>query len=321
MSKIALVFCLYIKKMTEVVTNAEKLIGVEVGGMMMKAVCLDAAGNLLEHFQAPIIKTEEIAPQLVDFIKELYVGFGDFDKIGITVPGLIDRETKRVAFSTYFPAHEKIDLLGELEKVTKLKIFIENDANAAAYGEYNLGAGRGSRDIFYVTLGIGIGGALIFDGNIWRGASGFAGEFGHITINSDGMKLEDVASAANITRRTRSRFHYDHTSSLREIGEDEIGLLDVVREARNGDSFAQMMLDRTGNYVGMAIASVINLLNVEKIVVGGLIMQAEHLVLDAIIRRARELSFPPSFNTTEILAGELGENATAIGVALLSNRL
>lgn len=307
--------------MTEAINQTEKLVGVEVSGSMLKAVCLGAEGKITNSLQTPINKGEEIAPQLVDFIKELTVKFGDFEKIGITVPGLIDRETKRVAFSTYFPEHEKIDLLGELEKVTKLKIFIENDANAAAYGEYNLGAGRGSRDIFYVTLGIGIGGALIFDGNIWRGASGFAGEFGHISINSDGMKLEDVASAANIIRRTRSRFHQDHTSSLRSIGEDEIGLKDVVREAKLGDSFAQMMLERTGMYVGMAIASVINLLNVEKIVVGGLIMQAEHLVLDAIIRRARELSFPPSFKSTEILSGELGENATAAGVALLSSRL
>ena len=307
--------------MTEAINQTDKLVGVEVSGSMLKAVCLGAEGVIADSHQMPIVKGQEIAPQLVEFIKELHLKFGDFEKIGVTVPGLIDRDTKRVAFSTYFPEHEKIDLLGELEKVTKLKIFIENDANAAAYGEYRLGAGRGSRDIFYVTLGIGIGGALIFDGNIWRGASGFAGEFGHIAINSDGMKLEDVASAANIIRRTRSRFHQDHTSSLRSIGEDEIGLLDVVREAQLGDSFAQMMLERTGIYVGMAIASVINLLNVEKIVVGGLIMQAQHLVLDAIIRRARELSFPPSFKTTEIRAGELADNATAVGVALLSNRL
>jgi glucokinase len=307
--------------MTGAINQTDILVGVEVGGSMLKAVCLGAEGNIADSHQAQIDKGVEIAPQLVEFIKELHSKFGEFEKIGVTVPGLIDRETKRVAFSTYFPEHEQIDLLSELEKVTKLKIFIENDANAAAYGEYRLGAGRGSRDIFYVTLGIGIGGALIFDGNIWRGASGFAGEFGHIAINSDGMKLEDVASAANIIRRTRSRFHQDHTSSLRSIGEDEIGLLDVVREAQLGDSFAQMMLERTGSYVGMAIASVINLLNVEKIVVGGLIMQAQHLVLDAIIRRARELSFPPSFKTTEIRAGELVDNAPAVGVALLSNRL
>jgi glucokinase len=307
--------------MTETTNQTDNLIGVEVSGTRFRAVCLAPGGVVEDSRQMPIKPGGDIAPQLIDFIRELETKYGNFEKIGVTVPGLIDRETKRVAFSTYFPEHEKIDLLGELEKVTKLKIFIENDANAAAYGEYMLGAGRGNRDIFYITLGKGIGGALIFDGNIWRGASGFAGEFGHIAINSEGMKLEDVASAANIVRRTKSRFHQDGTSSLGKIGEDEIGLADVVREAKRGDSFAQMMLERTGNYVGMAIASVINLLNVEKIVVGGLIMQAEHLVLDAIIRRAKELSFPPSYKATEILGGELGDNATAIGAALLSSRL
>jgi glucokinase len=307
--------------MTEANENTGKLVGIEFTGSKVRAACLDAVGNLAGTHDAPVNQYGDIEQQLAGFINDLGGKFGDFEKFGITVPGLIDRETKRVAFSTYFPEHEKLDLVTELEKLTNRKIFIENDANAAAFGEYNLGAGRGSRDMFYVTLGKGVGGALIFDGKIWRGASGFAGEFGSVAINSDGMKLEDAASAASIVRRTRMRFHQDHTSSLGSIGEDEIGLSDVIRAAKNGDDFAQMMLQRTGNYVGTAIAGVINLLNVEKIVIGGAIMHAEALVLDSIINRARELSFEPSFNSTRILSGELGENASAIGAALLSNRL
>jgi glucokinase len=305
----------------ETARQMENLVGVEVTGSAFKAVRLGAGGKIADAYEATMVKGEDTAPQLVNFVKELNVKFGDFEKLGMTVPGLIDRETKRVKFSTYFPEHERIDLLGELEKVTKQKIFIENDANAAAYAEYNLGAGRGSRDMFYITLGLGVGGAMIFDGNIWRGASGFAGEFGHIAINSDGMKLEDVASAANIIRRTKNRFHQDHTSSLRYLREEEIKISDVVREARRGDDFARMMLERTGTFVGTAVSTVINLLNIEKVVVGGDIVQAEHLVLDAIIRRAKELSFTPAFNTTQILQGELGEHATAAGAALLSSRL
>jgi len=307
--------------MTEANENTGKLVGIEFTGSKVRAACLDAGGNLAGAHDTPVNKYGDIAQQLAGFINGLSGKFGDFEKCGITVPGLIDRETKRVAFSTYFPEHEKLDLVSELEKLTNRKIFIENDANAAAFGEYNLGAGRGSRDMFYVTLGKGVGGALIFDGKIWRGASGFAGEFGSVAINSDGMKLEDAASAASIVRRTRMRFHQDHTSSLGSIGEDEIGLSDVIKAAKNGDDFAQMMLQRTGNYVGTAIAGVINLLNVEKIVIGGAIMHAEALVLDSIINRARELSFEPSFNSTQILSGELGENASAIGAALLSGRL
>jgi glucokinase len=173
--------------------------------------------------------------------------------------------------------------------------------------------------MFYITLGTGIGGALIFDGKIWRGVAGFAGEFGQIAVNSDGMKLEDVASAANIVRRTRSRFHQDSTSSLNKLYEEEIRLADVISAAQKEDDFARLMLKRTGTYVGTAVAGVINLLNIEKIVVGGKIMQAASIVLDAIIYRARELSFPPSFEATQIVESELGENAAATGAALLSS--
>jgi glucokinase len=173
--------------------------------------------------------------------------------------------------------------------------------------------------MFYATIGRGVGGALIFDGHIWRGVSGFAGEFGHIAVDADGLKLEDVASREGIVRRTRERFHQDHTSSLSKFGEEEITISDIVTAAENEDDFAQMMLKRTGFYIGTAIASVINLLNIEKIIVGGEIMEAKHLVLDAIIERAGELSFAPSFETTQIVEGELGDNATAIGAAFLSD--
>ena len=154
---------------------------------------------------------------------------------------------------------------------------------------------------------------------MWRGSSGFAGEFGHIAITSDGKKLEDVASAANIVRRTRTRFHQDQTSSLYQIGEEAITTADIVREAERGDDFARMMLERTGAYVGTAIAGVINLLNIEKIIIGGEIMQTGNYVLDAIIKRAKKLSFEPSFRVTEIVEGKLKSDAPAIGAALLAN--
>ena len=304
--------------MDQTTLQNEKIIGVEISESGINAVSVNEKGEILDKFSAALEKDEDIAPQLVEFINSLQSRFGDFDRIGITVPGLVDRETKRVTFSSQFPEHENIDFLGELEKVIKLKIYVENDANAAAYGEYLFGAGRGSENLFYVTLGKGIGGAFILNGKLWRGASGFAGEFGYIAVNSDGMRLEEVASSANIIRRTKMRFHQDPTSSLNEIGEESITIADVVREANNGDDFARLMLERTGTYVGMAIADVINLLNIEKIVVGGEIMQAGNLVLEGIKNRAREFSFSPNYNSTEIVQGKLGDQAAAIGVALLA---
>ncbi len=303
--------------MSEDGANAEKLVGVEISESALKAVCINKNGTLTDVYNVATIKEYGTFEQLLGFIGELKNQFGNFANLGIAIPGLVHAQTKRVAFSTFVPEHEQIDLLIELENATGLKTTIENDANAAAYGEFVIGAGRDSKSMFYATLGTGIGGALIFDGRIWRGASGFAGEFGHLAVNADGLKLENVASSANIVRRTRSRFHQDQTSSLSRL-DREIKLSDVVLAAQNEDEFAQMMLERTGNYIGTALAGVINLLNIEKIVIGGEIMQAKNLVLDAITRRARELSFAPSFVTTEIVEGELGANAAAIGAALVS---
>lgn len=307
--------------MSEAANITEKSVGIEITTSAFYSVCLDAVGKVVETHSAPMVRGDDTAPQLVAFIRILTEKYGAFDRLGITIPGLINRETRRVVYSKSFPEHQETDFLGELERATGLKILIENDANAAAYGEYILGAGRGSNSLFYAMLGAGIGGAFVFDGKVWHGTNGFAGEFGSLSIDEDGTRLEDVASATNIIRRTRSRFHQDSTSSLGVLPEAEITVSDVVREARDGDDFARLMLERTGNYVGTAIAGVVNLLNIEKIILGGAVMQAEEIVLEAIIERARQLSFKPSFDAAQIVVGELGARATAAGVALLSKSL
>ena len=305
--------------MSDPVDPASRMVGIEASVSSFRAVSIDGAGSVTATETSAFDASAGALPQLSAFISALKEKFGAFERVGIAVPGLIRRESGRVAYSAHIPEHSAIDIANEIESGTGLKAYVENDANAAAYGELKLGAGRGSSNLFYATLGVGVGGALILNNQIWRGVSGFAGEFGYVAINSDGMRLEDVASAANIVRRTRTRFNRDSTSSLNKLDEEQISIYNIVEAAENGDDFASLMLERTGSYVGTAIATVINLLNIEKIVIGGEIMHAGHLVLDAVIRRARELSFAPSFEHADIAAGELGENAAAIGAALIAN--
>jgi len=295
-----------------------KTVGVEASTNAFLAVRIDQNNQIAATHRGAFSRDESAAAQLIAFIGSLKEHFGEFDRIGIAVPGLIEKGNKRVAFSAHIPEHAGVDLANEVKSALGVSATMENDANAAAYGEFIVGSGQGSRNLFYATLGEGVGGAFIIGGDIWRGSAGFAGEFGYVAINSDGMRLEDVASTANIVRRTRSRFQQDSTSSLNKIDEQQITIEDIVRAAERQDDFAQLMLQRTGNYVGTAIASVINLFNIESIVIGGEIMRAGEVVLDAITRRARELSFAPSFNSTHIVAGSLGENAAAIGAALLA---
>lgn len=301
--------------------QAGKLVGVEVSNLVLRAVCLNQSGEATDLHEVAIDRRESITSQLISFINEIKPRFGDFGtRIGVAVSGLIDRRTNRVALSRHTPEYVAVDLAAEIRKANGLQVVLENDANAAAYGEFALGAGQGKHNIFYVLLSSGIGGAFIIEGKLWRGASGFAGEFGHILVDSEeDLRLEDVANSANILRRIKNRFHQDSTSSLVKIREDELSIIDLVNAANKGDGFTQMMLERTGTYVGTAIASVINLLNIEKIVVGGEIMGAAEPILEGINKNARELSFQPSFETTEIVAGRLGNRAIATGAALLLN--
>jgi glucokinase len=293
-------------------------VGIEICSTNLGAVVLDASGSVQLARRVLLKPDVPLVEQIAAFIDGLRSEATTFDKVGVAVPGLVDRKANRVAYSANLPETSSIDLAGEIKAATGLAVYIDNDANAAAYGEYKLGAGRGSRHMFYATLGEGIGGALIFDGELWRGAAGFAGEFGSVPINSEGIKLEEVASASNVVRRTKERFYQDSTSSLNSLPNHTITLEAIIDAAQKNDDFAQLMLHRTGSYVGTAIASVINLLNIERIVVGGAIMRAQGVVLRAITGRAKEITFAPSFASTSMVAGELGENAAAIGVACLA---
>lgn len=290
-------------------------VGIEISSTALNAVAIDVGDEVKRAHSVVLVDQVDIVEQVKAIVDEFQKEFGELKRLGVAIPGLVDHASGRVAFSAIVPAQSNVDLGKQIQSATGAQVVIENDANAAAYGEYCCGAGRGSSNMFYATLGEGVGGSFIFGGKTWYGASGFAGEFGYVPINSEGMKLEDVASSANIVRRTRARFHQDSTSSLGKLTEEDLTLGDIISAAQSKDDFAQMMLERTGIYVGTAVASVINLLNVELIVLGGAIMQARNLVLKAVIERARELSFEPSFASTRIVEGELGANAAAIGAA------
>jgi glucokinase len=305
--------------MSETNERPDAIAGLEVSSSRILAVGLGPDNQIIDRFEIARASRETASEQVAEFANETARRFG-VSRVGIAVPGLVSRETGNVDFSAAMPENVAVDFAAALRSAN-VEAFIENDANAAAYAEFRIGAGRGSRNMFYATIGEGVGGSFILDGRVWHGASGYAGEFGYIVVNSDGMRLEDVASSANLVRRTRNRFNRDSTSSLSGLSEDQIRLHDIVKAADQGDDFAKLMLERTGMYIGTAIASVINLMNVERIVVGGEITHARHLVIDSIVNRARELSFAPSFERTQILAGELDDAAGAVGAALLANGL
>ena len=301
-------------------------LGVDISGATLRAALVGADGAVVARREAALDRNA-VGAQVAQAVGELRDAHGAAAALGVGVPGLVSPESGRVVVSTELPATARGDLRAELRQATGLPVTLENDANAAAYGEAVAGAGRGGRNLFYITIGGGIGGALILDGRLWRGASGFAGEIGHITIDQEGIQctcgnvgcLETVASAPNIVRRTHERLLRDSTSSLSRLGlTKDFTAADIAREANNGDDFALMMLERTGRYIGTAVATVINLLNLERIVLGGTIMEAGELILQPIIREAGKRSFQPCFEATQIVAATLVADSVPVGAAMLA---
>jgi glucokinase len=309
--------------MTAPVTN---FIGINVSGSHARAALVDNEGRILERREADITP-EHVVPQLAELAGQLRSSGGNVAALGVAIPGLVNRQTDRVVVARDLPSPIVENLHGELTRATGLRVEIENDANAEAYGEFKAGAGVGSRNLFYMMIGNGIGGAIILDGKLWTGASGFAGEVGHITIDTEGLEcvcgntgcLETVASAPSIVRRARERLHRDSTSSLSRLGLNKNFTADDVAHAANeGDDFALMMIERTGKYIGTGVATVINLLNIERIVLGGGVMDAGPLILNPIIQEVKRRAFLRCFEATEIVAAKLGPDAAPIGVALLA---
>jgi glucokinase len=298
---------------------AGKLIGLELCPNAVIAVAVEPDGRVVDSVVRAFERGTNAFGPLVENIRELTTNSPGVSSIGLALPGLIDRKLGRVAHSSLVTIENGIGLAEALKAETGVSVVLENDANAAAIAEHLVGAGRGANNLFYVTLGEGVGGAVIINNEVFRGDAGFAGEFGNIAINSEGMRLEDIASAASIVRRTRNRIHQDSTSSLSKLDENEITIEAITNAANAEDDFAMLMLERTGTYVGTAVASVVNMLNIQTIIIGGEVMLAGNVVLDAIIERAREFSYTPSFKGTTIVGGELGQYAAAIGAARTSD--
>ena len=312
--------------MTSPSGSEPRFIGIDLSGPLLRAAIVNNNGQIEERRK---VKTEadQLLNQVAQVVSELRGVNANVEAVGIAVPGLVNRTTDRVIASRDLPSTVREDLHSEFTNALGVRVEIENDANAAAYGEFKVGAGRGSRDMFYVTIGEGIGGAIILDGKLWTGASGFAGEFGHITIDTEGLEcdcgntgcLETVASGPNIVRRANERLYRDGTSSLSKLAINKnFTADDVAHEAKNGDDFSMMMIERTGKYIGTGVASVLNLLNIERVVLGGGVMDAGELILNPIIHEARLRAFQPCFEATQILAAMLHADAASIGVAMLA---
>ena len=260
-------------------------IGVDLGGTNLRIAAVSTDGQLLEKVTVAT-RIDRGADHVIDdmcnairTLSDRYRGGGEFLGAGIGVAGIIDLDAGIVRKSANLPGWENYHVREQIERRLGTRIYLENDAKVAALGEQWLGAGRDEDNMALLTLGTGIGGAIVLDGKIFHGMNGMAGEFGHVTIEPEGVPCgcgnrgcaERYASASGIVRMARELIESGQAPELAKAAnsEAEFSARLVYDLAKQGDEAAQRIFQRFGCALGILLADIVNILNLPVYVVGG----------------------------------------------------
>ena len=303
------------------------VVGVDVGATKIAAGVISPEGEVLRRARCPTARTpEKLLSGIVRAVSEVGDGF-EVRGACVAVPGSLVARDNAIVYSPNLHAIEDIRLKDELEPKIGLPLTIENDNNAAAWGEFRFGAGRGKDHLVYVGLGTGIGGGVVVHGLLLRGAQGAGGELGHVTIHATGPRcacgnrgcLEAFASGNAIGRRGREVAAERPKSALgRLAAEREVLGEDVTRLAREGDEAALSVLGEVGRWLGVGLAGFVNVFNPDVVVVGGGAMGAGELLLGPAREEVRLRARHPSRDLVEIKEATLGPDSGMIGAAALA---
>ena len=266
------------------------VIGVDVGATKLAAGVVSPGGDILSRVRHPTADSpKRLLETIVRAVSEVREGY-EVGVVCLTVPGNVLAAKNMVLFSPNLHAIEGIPLKDELEPRIGLPLTVENDANAAAWGEFRFGVGSEADHLVFVTLGTGVGGGVITHGVLLRGAQGSGGELGHVTIHATGPRcacgnrgcLEALASGSAIQRRAREvAVEHPHSALGRLAAERRVLGEDVTRLAREGDEAALSVLEEAGRWLGIGLAGFVNIFNPEVVAVGGGVMDAGELILEA----------------------------------------
>ncbi|MBI3975688.1 MAG: ROK family protein, partial [Armatimonadetes bacterium] len=258
------------------------VVSIDIGGTKTLSAVVDAQGLVLARRrmvtpqEGPRRFVEAAAREVAALLSATGLRREDLLGLGVGAPGPLDPATGVVFEPPNLEGWRDVPLGDFLEEATGIRAYVENDANAAALGEAWVGAGAGVRDLVYITVSTGIGGGLIFGGELYHGVSGTAGEIGHMTVEPDGPictcgrrgHLENLASGTAIARMATEGVRTGRRTSMASLSPEEI-TAEAVARAAAGDPFAQEIYARAGGYIGVAVASLVNVLNPEMVVFGG----------------------------------------------------
>lgn len=308
-------------------------LGIDLGGSNISAVLLDAAGQTIQFKKIETLAAQgpkKVIQRIVDLSRQIQTEANVSDRqliaVGIGVPGVLDLGRGMVVFSPNLPGWKNIPLGKLLSAQIHKPIVIDNDANVAALGEKLFGAGRNSDFVVVYTLGTGVGGGIIIDGKIYHGAKDGAGELGHTTILPDGPPcgcgnigcLEALVSGTAIARRGREAMASGQPTLMRELAQgrpENLTAKLVFEAAKKGDLEALRLVRETGQYLGIAVANVINLLDPERVIIGGGVAVAGEILMRAVREEVRRRAMKALLKHVKIVRAQLSDRAGVIGAA------
>ena len=308
------------------------LVGIDVGATHYGMLVTDFGGRVVNEVEARLdirMSPDSYLTKLDEALRAMLggaqLGLDDVLAIGMGVPGPISSEAGMVVAPPIMPGWDKYPVRLKAQELWGRPVSLNNDAELGALGEWAHGAGRGERHLAYIKVGTGIGAGLLLDGKIFRGATGCAGEIGHVTVKDNGPLctcgnygcLEAMAGGGAIAKKAREAVlagKRTQLASLRSV--DEISARDVAHAARLGDLVAQKIMAEAGGYMGIAIASLVNVFNPSMIVIGGGVAQIGDLLLDPIRQVVRNRSLRSAAQAVRITAAVLGRRSTSMGAVV-----
>lgn len=308
-------------------------IGVDVGGTKVLGGVVDHTGQVFKSARrdTPREGGAALTQAIADVAKELMADF-TIDSVGVSAAGFVSSDRKTMLATPNIAGWNGVDLDSDLTALIGLPVVIENDANAAAWGEARFGAGRGKEHLLMLTVGTGIGGGIVVNGNLYRGAFGVAAEIGHMRVVPDGHLcgcgargcFEQYGSGNALLRHAREAIAAspDIARNLLSRGDGTINGLTgqaITDAARDGDAVALAAFNTTGQWLGAGIATLSVILDPERVVIGGGVIDAGEILL-APTRAALErfMPFAGKHPYPEIVAASLGNEAGLVGVADLA---
>jgi glucokinase len=300
------------------------LIGIDLGGTNIRGALLEPTGKLLKKLKKPI--GDKPLLTLFELLDQLYSEHSkDIFGIGIAAAGLIDRDEGIVLYSPNIPQLTSIRLKDKIQERYDSCVILENDANAAAYGEGVVGSGKDYKDFVILTLGTGIGGGVVINKRLLP----IAAEIGHMTIVSNGNLcacgntgcLEAYASATAIVSKAISMVEKGEDSLLRRLYNGnfyKITSEDIYAAAMEGDSLSRSILKDAGKYLGIGIANIMNIFSPEAIIVLGGLSKAKNIYLDTAISEASKRAIKAISEKIKVLQSQIEDEAGIIGAAMLA---